>query len=142
MNVTTTVHKDWENSTALVIYSSNSGLTAGAITGVVMAALVITVLLCKYKPSYFACFRQTMRDERRPSNVGLTHIDDEETDNMTNILESDIQVEDDYFYDEVFERSAFTDEMTNNSITNLFTITDLDVDDQHHSTLHNHESHI
>lgn len=92
--------------------------------------------------SYFACFRQTMRDERRPSNVGLTHIDDEETDNMTNILESDIQVEDDYFYDEVFERSAFTDEMTNNSITNLFTITDLDVDDQHHSTLHNHESHI
>lgn len=141
MNLTTPVFNDAENSTSQVVYSSNTAVTAGAISGVLMAAFVITLLICKYKPSYFTCLQQVLQNERRASNMRLTNED--EGEHIHNIMESDIHIEDEYFFDEVFERSAFTDEMTNDSITNLFTISD-DADDtvQPH-VLHNHlEDHI
>ncbi|CAI9721335.1 Hypothetical predicted protein [Octopus vulgaris] len=128
MNKTTTFQLSTQSLTTFhpLTQSSNNDVIIGVSISVVLLILVISLaLLCKYKPQLFPCFNHHYQRARQSSQVGLSFEQDKDYQHDTDPPEN-ASTDEGYFYDEIFGKSAFTDETTNHSITNLFSITDYD----------------
>ncbi|XP_014768781.1 uncharacterized protein LOC106868157 [Octopus bimaculoides] len=128
MNETTTFQPSTQSliTSHPVTQSSNNDVIIGVSISVVLLILVISlVLLCKYKPQLFPCFSHNYQRARQSSQLGLSFEQDKDYQHETDVPDI-VSNDEGYFYDEIFGKSAFTDETTNHSITNLFSITDYD----------------
>ncbi|GAB1606787.1 uncharacterized protein LOC115210299, partial [Argonauta hians] len=97
----------------------------------ILVLIIIIITRNRNKTQIFRCLSHPYQRARQSSQVGLSFANEEEEEEKeapheTVVPEMIAPNDEGYFYDEIFDRSAFTDQSTHHSISNLFTITDYD----------------